>query len=280
MATRAFDRMVGELVSARRIDGSLAEALRSRVDRVDLVSVQREPCSCPDDVRLPRNKEMYRFKDEEWLGAVANALPCCLKRTADERIVIAELTTIRQWTRDAPQELRMSCWTARHWQSPSSRHPVCGFFHDNTWWRMDEYPEFAGANRIKALAVHASPVFLHVGRSDWLVPNPVPCKALGWNLAQDGNYRWSANEEIMVETLHWKDGPQDCVDLRNDDITAEGWLVVASPTAARVLMEKFPSIVRRKVLRILAAEDSEEEGERTNSARELLEPSEILGDGC
>src|SRR5438874_11850661 len=97
------------------------------------------------------------------------------------------------------------------------------------------------------MPLHLSPVFVRGGRCEWLVPNPVPCQQMGWQLTGPGE--WAGNNGKNVETVWWTEGPGPRVDVHNDQITAEGWLILASAEAASKLAERAPCIVRRRVER-------------------------------
>lgn len=275
VAWRAFSRMLAELLAAKRITSRLAGALRSRIDPVDLYSVRFEPSRRPEEVHLPTQSEISAFRNEKWLQGPAEALPRCLSRAQGGSVVLAELTKIRFWDRGGPEEIRMSCWSAPNWRSDNSTEPIFSFFASRTWWRMDEYPALVGAQEIEALAILLYPVFVHIGHGDWLAPNPAPCHALGWQLDGQGAYRWVCNGEVMVQTLYWMDGPRKRAEVHNEDVTAEGWLVLAAPAAAEQLARCFPSIVRRQVIRILNQDSAEEE--QISSAEQEVQTTEILG---
>jgi hypothetical protein len=273
-ARRAFSHVLAELLGAKRIPRDLAQALRSRIDPIDLDAVRREPSHRPEGIQLPAKRDMLDFRGEEWLQGAAAALSRCLGRTQDGNVVLGELTRIYGWGDGRPVEIRMSCWTAPNWRPKNRTDPILSFFASSTWWRIDEYPALVGAQEIEALAVFLCPAFVRVGYGDWLAPNPSPFQALGWQPDGSGACRWTDDGEGMIQTLHWMDGPQRRAGFETEDITAEGWLVLAEPAGAHKLAKRFPSVVRRQVIRILNQDSPKDE--RIRRAEQEIEPTEIL----
>jgi hypothetical protein len=72
---------------------------------------------------------------------------------------------------------------------------------------------------------------------------------------------WLSDERPMVETLWWQETPPRRADIHNEEITSEGWLVVAAPEAATTLAEKFPGVIRRRVERRVKADAFSTTGE-------------------
>ena len=65
----------------------------------------------------------------------------------------------------------------------------------------------------------------------------------------------------MVETLWWRETPPRGADIHNEEITSEGWLVVAAPEAAATLARNFQCVVRKRVERRVKADAFSTTGE-------------------
>lgn len=81
--------------------------------------------------------------------------------------------------------------------------------------------------------------------TDWIALNPGIAMKLGWTLAPDGLFKWVDDcDEVMVETVWWKDG---CIDLgpyEADAEVGEGFIVLAAPVAAEKIYGLIPEPTR------------------------------------
>jgi hypothetical protein len=259
MATRALDFALAELLDHGRVETRAALLLRSRIDAVDLVALSREPMKRPSEVRLPARPEMDPWKTQTWLGGVGESLNACISRLTDGRVVLAELTRIRRWTRDALEEVRTSCWTAPDAHPGDNADVMYGLLPTRTWWRADIYPNLPAVDTIQAMGLYFNPVFVRAGHCEWLVCHPIPCRRCNWR--PRGLGMWFSDERLMVETLWWQETPPRRADIHNEETTSEGWLVVATPEAATTLAEKFPCVIRKRVERRVKADAFSTTGE-------------------
>ena len=274
IATRALAFVLAELLDARRIPSDLASTLRARIDPWDVVAMREQPITRPVEVQLPTRRDMDQFRREDWEKAAHEALPRCIERFSDGRIVIAELTRIRRWGTETLTETRASCWMASRRHSEDNAYRVSGIFPDRTWWRLDEYPELVGADTSWTMALHLSPVFVRGGCCEWLVPNPVPCQQMGWQLI--GLRKWAANGDTKLETVWWTEGPGPRADVHNNEITAEGWLILATPEAASTLAARVPCIVRKRVERRVGRDAFGAESDGGTTAESTIDPTAVL----
>lgn len=259
MATRALDFALAELLDNDLIPEDAAVLLRSRIDAVDLIALRREPVKRPAEIRLPTPAEMDSWRTKDWADRAGESLDLCTGTLADGRVVLAELTRIRKWTRDALEEVRASCWTSPSAHPSVSADVMYGLLPTRTWWRADTYPEFPAVENIQAMGLYLNPVFVRAGHCEWLVCHPLPCLRCNWVSNDLG--AWYSERELMVETIWWQESPPRRADVHTEEITSEGWLVVAAPEAAAMLASKFPCVVRKRVERRIKADAFSTTGE-------------------
>jgi hypothetical protein len=72
----------------------------------------------------------------------------------------------------------------------------------------------------------------------WLAFNPALARALGWQPAERGLFRWKDGRgAVMVESVWWEDGFVEHEPPLSDDEVGAGWLVVATADAWRQITE-------------------------------------------
>ena len=110
---------------------------------------------------------------------------------------------------------------------------------------------------------------LDLGRGDWLAFNPALANALGWKLSPEGLFRWlDANNDVMVESFYWKDGPLER-QPKQEDICGEGWLVFATTKA--VVQIKYAGLEGVKVNVVVRSYKEEQTDEESSTFIETRE---------
>lgn len=275
---RALDRVICELIDGGKVSIRESSDLLSRINPIDLVALGHQQILRPDIIEVPVNDQIPRLKDDNWLSAVGEVLPKCAVRAQDGRHVIAEFTRIRRWSYDKPEEWRFSSWAIRGFEIGESDSSIDSFFPWNSWWRIDEYPEFPDSRNEGLFALYVNPVAICFGRNEYITVNPMLCKALGWSLSKEGITRWTHGDKIMIETVRWQDGPlYNRAEIENEQISSDGWLILAHPLAAAQIAKKFSCISVRRVVRKLGRAFSDEE-EHCHVADQFFDVSDLMED--
>ncbi len=95
-----------------------------------------------------------------------------------------------------------------------------------------EYPELQTEKNDHSIVLRNNPRIYDSPGGEWLALNPKVGNSLGWNLSEEGFFRWVNDEgKIMVESIWWMDGNIDQAPPHFDDEVGEGWLVLASKEA-------------------------------------------------
>lgn len=129
------------------------------------------------------------------------------------------------------------------WPRTNELRDAFDFFPYKSIWNASEYPNLHGVSKFPALVVYGHSRQVAIGGTEWLAFNPAFATSLGWSLSDEGLFRWvDADEKIMVESIWWQDGPMDRQPPRSNEVTGEGWLVVASPEAQITIIQQFSPI--------------------------------------
>ncbi|HZT42400.1 MAG TPA: hypothetical protein VFA07_09420 [Chthonomonadaceae bacterium] len=76
----------------------------------------------------------------------------------------------------------------------------------------------------------------------WIALNPTIGKHLGWRLSDKGIFSWvNASDEIMVESIWWRDGWTEMRPPHSFHTLGEGWLILCSPDAYRAVVSQINS---------------------------------------
>lgn len=123
--------------------------------------------------------------------------------------------------------------------------PDDGFFYQRLTFRADDYPQLDGLRVLPTSVIHGgggpTPSFLAL--------HPHLAAHLGWRLAPEGLFTWVAGAgRPMVRSVWWRDGNPGYADrLASEGVSAEGWLVLATPEGAEQLRRAIPSFRRRLI---------------------------------
>lgn len=121
------------------------------------------------------------------------------------------------------------------------------------------YPDLSGSDRLLTLIVYGNPLQVAIGGTEWLAFNPAVAARLGWTFSDEGLFRWvNAERKTMVESIWWQDGPMDRQPPRSNEVTGEGWLVVASPEAQISILRHFSPITIMRAVKRSFKKDSQD----------------------
>jgi len=158
-------------------------------------------------------------------------------------LVVGELSRFKAWDWSVPTEFRFSMACHPDWPCTNELREAFDFFPNKPIWNASEYPSLHRADLFPALIVYAHSRQVAVGNTEWLAFNPAFATSLGWSPSEKGLFRWVDSEEkVMVESIWWQDGPMNRQPPRSNEVTGEGWLVVASPEAQISILQLFSPI--------------------------------------
>lgn len=242
IALRAICQVVAELTDADRINIDAQMFAYSRLYRYDWRLAGKEPVIRPNAVEPLKNFELFS-KKEEWVEQRAVAFENIATSFDAGYLVVGELSQFKAWDWSVPTEHRFSMACHPDWPRTNELRDAFDFFPYKSIWNASEYPNLYGVGKFPALVIYGHSRQVAIGGTEWLAFNPAFATSLGWSLSEEGLFRWvDADEKTMVESIWWQDGPMDRQPPRSNEVTGEGWLVVASPEAQLSILDRFPSI--------------------------------------
>lgn len=249
VATRAICQVVAELVDADRIDIDAQMLAYSRLYRYDWRLAGKEPVIRPSAVIPLENFGLFSKKDE-WIEQRAVAFENIATSLDAGYLAVGELSRFKAWDWSVPTEHRFSMACHPDWPCTNELRDAFDFFPYKSIWNASEYPKLYGVSKFPALLIYGHSRQVAIGGTEWLAFNPAFAMSLDWSLSDEGLFRWvDAEGKIMVESIWWQDGPMDRQPPRSDEVTGEGWLVVASPDAQLSILHRFPSITIRRAVK-------------------------------
>jgi len=257
-AALAFARMLVELFDASRIDFDLFQALAVMLNPIDSVISGAKPLPMLPEIVLPGTRYLKRYDHIPWNTLKQDPLDVCLRQMRDGRVVLAELSRFRYWDRSSPTEIRSSVLIPTAAGSLPEWTEDYGFVEINYGWRADLYPMLRGTAAVSSPAVGGHAYGAMVGGGDWVAFNPAIARALKWRRRTGSLFGWENAAGIrQVETIWWSRGPYYRVDTHQEALSAQGWLIVATPDAVKSFKAITPLFRRAAVQRTTSDPDRE-----------------------
>lgn len=257
-AAWALARMLAELSDASQIDFDLFQALAVVLNPVDSVIGAAKPRPRLPEIVLPETRYLKRYDHAPWNTLKQDPLDVCLRTIQDGRIVLSELSRFRYWDRSLATEIRSSVVIPIAAKSPPEWTEDYGFVAINYRWRADLYPTLAGTAAVSSPAVGGHAYGAMVGAGDWVAFNPAIARALKWRPRTGSLFAWENAAGIrQVETIWWSRGPYYRVDTHHEALSAQGWLIVATPDAVKSIKQFWPLIRRAGIQRLSSDHNGE-----------------------
>nr|QNO43656.1 hypothetical protein MOOKMAHM_00025 [Methanosarcinales archaeon ANME-2c ERB4]QNO45114.1 hypothetical protein AGMAKMMB_00001 [Methanosarcinales archaeon ANME-2c ERB4]QNO50360.1 hypothetical protein BOLHPIDD_00001 [Methanosarcinales archaeon ANME-2c ERB4] len=245
LARRAMFHVIAELIDANVLGISSLHRLDSVLRFYDPVMMLAEPKQRPSDISPISGLHQYESCSEEWLEQVDRTGELVSFKTPDEKIILAEKTTLKRLDWEKPTEIHRSVVCSSATAHPNSDYGSDSFFQTVTNRLVMEYLNIEVDVIQTPLILHHIAYGYDSHGADWLALNPAVCYLIGWKLANDGLFRWVDNEErVMVESVWWVDGLFEQSPPHLNEEVGGGWLVVASPEAWDVIRSQFNSLKR------------------------------------
>lgn len=249
VALRAFGHVLTELVDAQILDEKQLSFLQNFTRLHDPTLSLLTPVPRPPEIVMPNGEEMGSYPRKDWVNSGAEAFPLVLDTLSDGRIVLGELSRFVNLDRERPQEDRWAMICHVDWPSSDTLDDALKFFPSSSEWFAWDYPYLEESQLWPSTIICGYRFQVELTVKDWLAIHPDIPLSLGWRLATDGLFRWvDAEGAIMVESIRWQDGSIHNHSLRLGEVSAEGWLVVASPQAVELIAQAVGPAVRLSVI--------------------------------
>lgn len=245
--------VLAELKDARVMHEMMLPPFLHRIILHDPTLSLIEPVPRPLEITVPKNEEMKAFPKKGWQDAGHEVFPNMPDRMKDGRVILSRLTRITRIDTQRPREFRFSmvCHSDYHDIDIEKCNDAVDFFPSSMNNYGFQYQDLAYSLKIgvfgdySSAVIHVEPYQVELGGIEWLAINPIIPLQLGWKHSPDGLFRWlDSKDNLMVESIFWQDGFINRPQQSNAEICAEGWLVVASPQAAKQIDNMIGSAVR------------------------------------
>lgn len=257
VALHAISHVVAELANANMLNANQLKIAYDKLYLYEWRLAGLEPVKRPSTLLRPAKPSDHWYR-EDWVHNRDEVFDYFVDQLEDGFAVLGELSRFKEWDWKVPTEQRFAMVCHPGWIDTSSDFGSAhDYFPHLPIWRAKAYPQLLHAESIPALVVYGLPRQTILGVTEWLAFNPAIALDLGWRLSEEGVFRWlNAHGQIMVESRWWQDGPIHRLPPRTREITGDGWLVVASPSALSILMENIHDLA---VLRLVKRGLKEEE---------------------
>jgi hypothetical protein len=229
LSRKAIFRVAAELLDAHQIpDERLTVVFQAlRIFDPDLLLV--EPEQRPSEI-APLPTQGSGVEMSTWTDEVEEALLNSLRSVGDWEL-LAEETRLKRLEWEHSTEIRRSLvHVSDDPTDPESFFPLVNDRFAGEYWRV------ARASNKTLVTKNFGRGFDSPGDS-WLAFNPGIAREIGWHPADEGLFRWiDADGAVMVESRWWYDGIMDLQPYERDEV-GEGWLVVASKEAYKLIRE-------------------------------------------
>lgn len=241
-ALKALRHIIAELIDAEKLNPKDAAFLIRQTKGNDRVMSCLRPSLRPNEIRLPEREEI---REQDWPNNCTESYALMPEQIKENGlIVVAELTRIQQVDDDKSFEYRFSMLT--HPDIPLPRQPTDAddFFLCNSKRYAEEYPNVP-MQHIPVIAICGHPRVREIGSQEWLAFNPELAASLGWQCSKIGLFSWEDKEgSPMVQGFWWQDGSIHRHNRFPGDVCAEGWLVLATAQAYKIIQKNFVPLVR------------------------------------
>lgn len=205
----------------------------------------RFPIKKPEEIGVTGFNHVPEMPQADWVRNGNEALSLIVQYLGSGFLALGELTQFRGLTWEKPIERRLSL-VCHPKHTPNNQVKFASdIFPYNPLWYAQDYPYIEQDSELLSTVVYGHPHQLELGSTYWLAFNPLVAQQFGWQFDKDGLFRWvDSYNRIMVESLWWQDGPMDRHYLRSDEVCGEGWIVIASKDAIRVISDLFGDTIR------------------------------------
>lgn len=273
IARRSIFHIIAELIDT---DWALGPVELSEIERLmrfyDPHMILSETFSRPAYIAPIFGLE-YRNTSEslgKWCNKIEDDVFAFNSKIDDDTVILAENTELKRLEWESPREIRQSATclsgTPKLEQEHKEREEI---FQSIFRGLVSEYPELQNEKNDHSIVLRNNPTIYDSPGGEWLALNPNVGNSLGWNLSEEGFFRWVNSEgKIMVESVWWMDGNTDQAPPHFDNEVGEGWLVLASREAFNSIKSTFgPLCKKARLVRSFASD-----GQITKTEKQYEKP--------
>jgi hypothetical protein len=173
-----------------------------------------------------------------------------LSTRMDDFVVVGEETVLAHLVWGKPSETRMQNVALVGSEYNAAKTTEETFFEKVVRRTLSDYSKiYMGRHGPIPLVVRHASYGYDTPADNWLALNPMVGHALGWTLVADGYFHWVDHEgRTMAQSVWWIDGLLAHRPPKFDDEVGEGWLVLTSPEAFRLISTEFGSLERHALI--------------------------------
>ena len=236
LVRRALFHAVAELIDAGSATPDLPGYIQFTLRSYDPAMLLHEPRSRPMEVVPMIGLGEWGEPQDDWLECANEAVSLVARGLGDDWAVIAEHTRLRGLRHSPPEEIRSSVIRSQQATKPHLADGSESFFDVVVKALAQEYGTYGTDGRTAPVALRHNDYGYITPGADWLALNPWLAREVGWQVSEEGLFRWVDEAgRIMVETVWWLDGLPDQSGYSGDEV-GEGWLIVASQDAWQQLL--------------------------------------------
>lgn len=260
-ALEAIAHVISELIDSDLIENDEINFIYNFIYVYDPTLSEIKPTIKPMEIINPEKDANKYWFDKDWVYNIDINSQVFITTYNDSFTVIGEETTFRKCdNQESPKETRFSLLcTANYIKDIISTHDSSDQYFDpfpsSLLWKARKYPVTERSGAFQSLIISGSPRQVLIGTKSWIALNPFIGQECKWQVSEEGLFRWVDDTgEVMVESIFWQDGS-----IRrwayHDEFTAEGWLVIASKEAIKIISKKFDHLVFLQAIKRSIKED-------------------------
>lgn len=215
----------------------------------DPYMILSEPLSRPYSVTPIFGLESRNTSEilEKWCDQTGDDLLAIDHEAGDNKVILAENTILIRLEWERPTEIRQIATCLSGTPILMNKHAgYNGIFKSVYNVLVLEYPKLQNEKNDHSIVLRNKPTIYDSPGGEWLALNPKIGNLLGWNLSEEGFFRWVNDKgEIMVESVWWMDGNINEAPPHFDDEIGEGWLVLASKEALNSIKSTIGSLTKK-----------------------------------
>jgi hypothetical protein len=232
LARKALFIVIAELVDAGSINPDRFADITFITRRYDPGLLFIQPQKRPLDIHPIGNENEYSLLDKRWVHGIEESALYMNSHACGEHIILAEETKFKGFSAYSPTETRRRKVFPGSISNSKASLDVEKFFPLIARQYVREYAAMRVQETPEPIILRHAPYGYDTAAADWLALNPAIGYALGWQLDENGLFKWiDHNGRLMVESIWWMDGHVSQYRVQSSSVVGEGWLVVATPEA-------------------------------------------------
>jgi len=252
---RAILYILAELWDAGLLTPNETKRLLTNFENKEKHQLLKEPVRRPTWINstmgLPEDEHIYTMP-KDWVEDCEESLSLLKLKPTIDRIILGEFTKLSyQGVREGMEEDRISLIAGlrreEFWNSDTITKGSLPFLN---YFRLPIENYLNTKPSEKQWIICQSAYDLETPGKNWIAFNPKIAMDLGWHYSDRGNFRWiDKNGNVAVESIWWTDGNINRHEESEYCSSGEGWIVLASYEAYKMISEKSKHINRGGLVR-------------------------------